>query len=166
MPMPLHQPFDLPNLRKPAISGKAKRLQNLKPGQGKPKGAVARISRDLREGLIDSAVQYGSNGRGEGGLVGFFLHLARNFPRTHASLLCKLLPLQIGGGLGISTTVAINVVSIPAGFNSDGSPQSSPIIEPTPQLPISAEDLRRAALSRLSRLELLRLAEVTDADDS
>ncbi|MBR1153571.1 hypothetical protein [Bradyrhizobium sp. JYMT SZCCT0428] len=111
MPMPKTD-FELPNLRE---TGKAKRLKNLRPGLGRPKGATSRITKDLRQGLIESAVLHGSDGRGRDGLVGFCLHLAFNHPRTHGALLAKLLPLQIHGDLQHSGVVGtINIVSIPS----------------------------------------------------
>lgn len=100
MPMPLHQPFELPNLREP-VTGKAKRLQN------------------------ESAVQHGRDGKGKDGLVGFCIHLAVNHPRSHAGLLAKLLPLHVSNDNPSAALVgSIIINTIPAGFTHNGQAMS------------------------------------------
>lgn len=138
----------------------------LPPGPGRSKGSVNKVCRDLKLGIVDAAIALGEDGEGRGGLQGYLQFLGRNHVKAFSHLLGKVLPLTVGAdGPGISTVVAINITSVPAGLNSDGSPQPS-IIEHALQPAMSVDDSRRAALSRLSRSELLRLAEVTDADDS
>jgi hypothetical protein len=61
----------------------------------KPKGAIAKITRDLKEGIIDAAVIVGSDGEGTGGLTGFLVDLALHHKKAYAGLLAKVLPLQI-----------------------------------------------------------------------
>ncbi|MBR1070233.1 hypothetical protein ABIF66_008851 [Bradyrhizobium japonicum] len=139
----------------------------LPPGPGRSKGSVNKVCRDLKLGIVDAAIALGEDGEGRGGLQGYLQFLGRNHVKAFSHLLGKVLPLTVGAdGPGISTVVAINITSVPAGLNSDGSPQSSPIIEHTPQPPMSADDSRRTELSRLPRAELLRLAGVSDEDDS
>lgn len=90
-------------------------LKRKKP-PGKPKGAVAKITRDLKEGIIDAAVIVGSDGNGTGGLTGFLVDLAMHHKRAYASLLVKILPLQVSGsGVSGGHIGTVNVVSIPSG---------------------------------------------------
>ena len=44
---------------------------NLKRRGVKPVGAVTKITRDLKHGIIDATVAYGSDGQGKGGLTGY-----------------------------------------------------------------------------------------------
>ncbi|MET4273234.1 MULTISPECIES: hypothetical protein [unclassified Bradyrhizobium] len=121
MPRP-PEDFILPNLREP-VTGMAKRLKNLetRKGQGRPKGASSKIVRDLKEGLIESAVQHGRDGRGKDGLVGFCIHLAVNHPRSHAGLLAKLLPLHVSNDSPSAALVGtINILGIPHDQTHDG----------------------------------------------
>ncbi|WP_063800393.1 hypothetical protein [Bradyrhizobium lablabi] len=78
----------------------------------KPPGAVAKITRDLKHGIIDAAVAYGSDGNGKGGLTGYLFFLAGKHPKAFAGLLGKMLPLQVNGSIQ-SVVGQINVVSVP-----------------------------------------------------
>ncbi|MGQ2185273.1 hypothetical protein ACT4MK_18240 [Bradyrhizobium barranii] len=176
--MPLHQPFDLPNLREP-VTGKAKRLKNLKPGGGRPKGAQSKIVRDLKEGLIESAIQHGRDGKGRDGLVGFLVHLAVNHPRTHGSLLAKLLPLQVSSDSPAAMAIGSVVInSIPSGHylsHEDAARMAQPGIvehielaplkrvEPEPPKSMSRAE-ERAELEKLPVEELMALARARGFD--
>jgi hypothetical protein len=69
----------------------------------------------LKEGLIESAILHGRDGKGRDGLVGFLVHLAVNHPRTHGGLLAKLLPLQINSDVKKSSVSSIRIVTVPSG---------------------------------------------------
>ena len=74
-----------------------------------------RICKDLKEGLLESAILHGYDGAGQGGLVGFCLHLAERHPKVHGNLLAKLLPYNltnVKAGPGIT---AVNIISVPHG---------------------------------------------------
>jgi len=79
----------------------------------KQPGSIARITRDLKQGIVDAAAAYGSDGNGEGGLTGYLFHLADKHPKAFAGLLGKLLPLQVNGQIN-SVVGQINIVSVPA----------------------------------------------------
>lgn len=79
----------------------------------KPIGAIAHITRDLKRGIVDAAAAYGSDGNGAGGLTGYLFHLADKHPKAFASLLGKLLPLQVNSQIS-SVVGQVNIVSVPA----------------------------------------------------
>ena len=56
------------------------------PG-GKPKGTVAKITRDLKEGILQSAIAHGANGGGENGLQGYLQMCATKYPKHYMHLL-------------------------------------------------------------------------------
>jgi hypothetical protein len=80
-----------------------------KPPPGKPKGAIAKITRDLKEGIIEAAVARGSDSHATDGLVGFLRDLAINHKRAFTSLLVKILPMQVDGTFGGAIAAAVNV---------------------------------------------------------
>jgi hypothetical protein len=51
--------FELPNLREPG-------RHKLPPGPGRVKGLQNKITRDLKNGVMDAAILHGSDGHGEG----------------------------------------------------------------------------------------------------
>lgn len=68
------------------------------PGnKGKPRGAVSKTTKAIKEAVILAAEKVGSNGKGSGGLVGYLANLAKTEPVAFAGLLGKVLPLQIVG---------------------------------------------------------------------
>jgi hypothetical protein len=85
------------------------------PLNGRPPGSGNKIQRDLKEGLINAAIEHGRDGEGEGGLQGYCFHLASKHPRVFAQLLGMVLPLQVTTGGNGKPTVSINIVSIESG---------------------------------------------------
>lgn len=79
---------------------------------GRPKGSGNKISRDLKEGIIDAAVAVGSDGKGKEGLLGYLKMLARKHPKQYTGLLSRVMPLQITGDIG-GFIGQVNVVSVP-----------------------------------------------------
>ena len=61
------------------------------PGPGRPKGAVNKVTRELRAAVIRAAELEG----GEEGLVGYLRHLAREVPTAFAPLLGKIIPSEL-----------------------------------------------------------------------
>jgi hypothetical protein len=119
---------------------------NLKRRGVKPVGAVARITRDLKHGIIDAAAAYGSDGNGKGGLTGYLFFLAGKHPKAFAGLLGKMLPLQVNGSVS-SVVSQVNVVSIPVDHYL--SPDDVRKLAPDPPVidhePIDARDATDAA---------------------
>ncbi len=77
------------------------------PGRGPNK-----ISRDLKEGIVDAAIAHGMDGKGTRGLAGYLFMLARDYPKQYAPLLARLMPLQINA-TRTNFIGAVHVVSVP-----------------------------------------------------
>jgi hypothetical protein len=113
--MPTPDDFELPVINpkphKPGTFGRG----NPPPGKGRLKGTVNKVTRDLKNGIVDAAIALGRNGEGEGGLQGYLQFLGWHHPKAFASLLGKILPLQVtGDGLPGTTIGTVNVISVPA----------------------------------------------------
>ncbi len=80
----------------------------LRPTQGRPPGATNKITRILKEAILQAAgtvgkprIKRGADGRilkierGPGGLDGYLEHLAMNEPRAFCGLLARILPVNI-----------------------------------------------------------------------
>jgi hypothetical protein len=81
------------------------------PPRKKP-GAKALITRDLKQGIMDAAELYGSDGKGTGGLTGYLFLLAGKHPKAFAGLLGKVLPMTVSAAHQVSP-VAINIIAVP-----------------------------------------------------
>lgn len=101
----------------PAIHQKPrdKRLNNLQH-LGRPKGAQDKISRDLKNGIIDAAIVHGSDGEGAGGLAGYLFLLAAEHKKTFGNLLMKLLPMNLTGSVEQSLVGTVRIISAPSGI--------------------------------------------------
>ncbi|WP_439407930.1 hypothetical protein ACNJX9_04370 [Bradyrhizobium sp. DASA03076] len=97
-----------------SLASADQRLKNLRSGRGRQWGSRNRITRDLKQAVIDAAIAHGSDGHGRGGLTGYGFFLASRHPKAFAGLLGKLLPLQVDTTV-TSVVSAINIVSVPAG---------------------------------------------------
>ena len=113
---PLPASLELPRLQEPRPRHRG--TENLRngPGTGRIKGIQNRICRDLKEGLLQSAILHGYDGAGQNGLIGFCLHLAERHPKIHGGLLAKLLPYNLTAPTGPSIT-SVNIVSVPTGVH-------------------------------------------------
>ena len=90
-----------------------KRLDNLKH-EGRKKGSTDKICRDLKEGIIEAAVNVGRDGAGTDGLVGFLEDTALHHRKAFCGLLAKVLPLQASPFSGGTTRIeAVNIISVP-----------------------------------------------------
>lgn len=67
---------------------------------GKPRGAVNKTTAALKEAILRAAEDVGEDGEGKAGTVGYLRTLARSEPKAFASLLGKVLPLQVTGDGG------------------------------------------------------------------
>ena len=63
----------------------ADRRKEAVPNKGTP---------NLVEAIISAAAQVGEDGLGKGGLVGYFVRIARTEPKLFANLLVRLIPYQ------------------------------------------------------------------------
>ena len=93
----------------------ASQASQFKPGNtmAKRKRAHNKITRDLKEGIIDAAIAIGEDGKGKGGLLGYLKMLARKHPKYYTALLARVLPLQVSGGIGVGIIGQVNIVPVP-----------------------------------------------------
>jgi hypothetical protein len=138
---PLPASLVLPRLQAPRP--RDKRLDNLQRN-GRPKGAQDKITKDLKLGLIEGAVQAGFDGEGTGGLIGYCKWMAMFHPKAYATLLVKLLPYNIHANTESSPTItSVNILSVPSGCHltqeqMECARQGQPFAidhEPTPDEP-------------------------------
>jgi hypothetical protein len=109
---PLPASLELPQLR--PSRPRDKRLDNLRH-DGRVKGVQNRICRDLKEGLLQGAILHGYDGQGQGGLIGFCLHLAERHKKAYCGLLGKLLPYNLNATTSAQTISTVRVLSVPSG---------------------------------------------------
>lgn len=63
--------------------------------KGRQRGTVNKTTRELREGILDSAVRLGYDGKGKDGLVGFLMMLGEKWVPQYVTLLAKIIPHEI-----------------------------------------------------------------------
>lgn len=86
--MEIEQNQNPPRPRKPGT---------FQPGhkQHRPKGAVNRVTSQLKAGILAAAVEHGSDGNGKDGLPGYLRHCAKKHPRHFLQLLRTIMPRKI-----------------------------------------------------------------------
>ena len=78
--------------------------RKLPPGPGRPKGLQNKITRELKEAILQAAEQTGKDGQGAEGLVGYLRRVAEEDVKAFSGLLGKVLPLQVAGSLDVTMT--------------------------------------------------------------
>ena len=83
------------------------------PGRNvhRKRGAINKITRDIKEGCVAGLARHGSDGNGAGGFAGWVYFLARKHPKSAARIVEKLLPLTVNGS-GAAKVDLINSVQI------------------------------------------------------
>lgn len=66
-------------------------------GPGRPKGVPNKTTALLKDAIISAAELQGQDGNGKDGLVGYCQFLAKEEPRAFASLMGRVLPMQVEG---------------------------------------------------------------------
>ena len=66
------------------------------------RGVVNRITRDIKAGMINSAIEHGRDGKGTDGLMGFCAYLLKEDLRAYAMIFGRMLPLQVNGDITVS----------------------------------------------------------------
>lgn len=66
-------------------------------GKGRVKGVPNKTTKALKEAIIMAAEQVGEDGKGKEGLVGYLKRVATEDVKAFASLLGRVLPLQLAG---------------------------------------------------------------------
>jgi hypothetical protein len=99
-----------------AAQQQQQRKANLKPngGPGRPVGAVAKITKDLKAGILNGAIAHGADGEGLGGLDGYLQMCATKYPKHYMQLLAKLLPLQVRADVANAVVSEVRIISVPA----------------------------------------------------
>jgi hypothetical protein len=82
-------------------------------GAGRPKGSPNKTTALLKEAILTAAELTGNDGQGKDGLIGYCRRLAATEPRAFASLLGRVLPLQLSGDAGspLKQDVQIRIIS-------------------------------------------------------
>lgn len=66
-------------------------------GKGRPKGSANKTTAALKEAILQAAEAVGVDGKGKEGLIGYLKRVATQDVKAFASLLGKVLPLQVTG---------------------------------------------------------------------
>lgn len=106
--------YDNEERRRPAPAGGGFVIP-LKKGErkgGRVKGQPNKITRQLKDAIIMAAEQCGEDGKGKDQLVGYLKRLARNYPKTFAALLGRVLPMQITGKIEGEATLHVKYKSV------------------------------------------------------
>jgi hypothetical protein len=69
---------------------------------GRPQGSQNKTTSALKEAILMAAEATGEDGGGKNGLIGYCTFLAKKEPRAFASLLGRVLPMQISGSLAVN----------------------------------------------------------------
>jgi hypothetical protein len=83
-----------------------------RPNQGRPKGRVNATTQHLKDAILIAAQQSGIDGCGKAGLVGYLMRLAQYEPKAFASLLARVLPLQVTGEDGGPVLGEIRLIGV------------------------------------------------------
>lgn len=75
-------------------------------GKGRVKGVPNKTTTTLKEAILAAAEQYGEDGAGRDGLVGYLRKVAGEDVKAFASLLGRVLPLQLDGHGSLTITIA------------------------------------------------------------
>lgn len=81
-------------------------------GPGRPKGSHNKTTTTLKEAILLAAESVGQDGKGQGGLIGYLQRVAMEDVKAFASLLGRVLPLQVTGAEG--RTLAQELATMPA----------------------------------------------------
>lgn len=83
-----------PNLVKPEKG-------TLVPGAGRPPGKPNKVTRIVKEALLDAMDESGEDGKGKGGNVGYLKWLSRAEPVAFAALIARIIPQQLQATVGV-----------------------------------------------------------------
>jgi hypothetical protein len=67
----------------------------LLPGGGRPKGSPNKVTRVVRDWILEATELSGMDGKGKDGALGYLVWLSRKEPVAYAALLARIMPMQI-----------------------------------------------------------------------
>lgn len=76
-------------------------------GKGRRKGSQNKVTALLKDAIVMAAEAEGRDGCGKDGVVGYCRFLAKDEPKAFATLLGKVLPIQVSGDDGGAIKVVI-----------------------------------------------------------
>lgn len=76
-------------------------------GKGRKKGVPNKTTALLKEAVLTAAARTGHDKEGKEGLIGYCRYLAENEPRAFATLLGRIIPMQVEGDGGTPLQVII-----------------------------------------------------------
>lgn len=88
--------------------GNPKGTRPPRAGIGRPKGTKNKIPALLKEAVIRAAELEGFDRKGKQGLIGYCRMLARDEKKAFATLMGRVLPLQVYGDKGNHITIVIS----------------------------------------------------------
>ena len=90
------------------------------PGRSRPKAVPNTSTRLLSHAILEAAARHGVDKKGKDSLVGYCLFLAENHPTSFATLLGKVLPMQVTAGGDGTNSFEFTVTFV----KPDGNPVS------------------------------------------
>lgn len=84
---------------------------NRRPRQ---KGSLNKITRDIKNGIIDAAILHGEDGKGKGGLTGYLKMCATRHPKNYMRLIARVLPYTITAEIEANAMIhSVNIIPVP-----------------------------------------------------
>jgi hypothetical protein len=93
--------------------------------RGRKPGSRNKVTTALKEAILLAAANVGRDGKGRDGLVGYLEKLARTEPRSFASLLGRVVPLHIVGGVDHTHRLYNSKEEVIAALKEKGLPVES-----------------------------------------
>jgi hypothetical protein len=80
------------------MTNSTKKSGRFGPGNpGKPKGALSKTTKALKEAILEAAEKSGGDTKGKDGLVGYLKRVADEDVKAFSGLLGKVLPMTVAG---------------------------------------------------------------------
>lgn len=85
---------------------------------GRQKGTPNKVTRDIRQAVLDAVEALGADGEGTDGLRGWLMQLGGHKPEKLADLLGKIMPTQVTGEGGGPLSGEVRVTIVDAGSDA------------------------------------------------
>jgi hypothetical protein len=111
---PLPDSFEIAPIAKRKVNGKLFGPDN--PPPRKEKGAVAKLTREIKNGITEAAANLGRvDLGGGGGLVGYLEYVGLYHPKAFCHLIGKAMPLQIASQHTGQSITSVRIIAVPHG---------------------------------------------------